>query len=116
MAPLSHPVQREDSSILAPQPFAAALRSSMNMVFKQALWSLGLFGRRTRREPDDSWPDEHPIPLTHPLVPEDIRRAVEAFSAPFAHLHRVQTDDGIEWWLMDDDGNLLESFRLAGGQ
>jgi len=88
-------------------------RSRIIMVFKQALSSLGLFGKHARREPDDSWPDEQPIPLTHPLVPKDIRRAVEAFSAPFAHLHRVQTDDGIEWWLMDDDGNLLESFWLA---
>lgn len=86
------------------------------MAIKQILSSLVVGHGRTARERDNLWPDERPISLMHPLVPEQIRLAIVGSDASTANLHRVQTAAGIEWWLLDDDGNLLDSFWLADDQ
>ncbi|WP_367154207.1 hypothetical protein [Methylomonas sp. HYX-M1] len=60
----------------------------------------------------NDWPEETPIPLWHPLVPDDIRLAVGQFADQAGNLHRVPTGRVIEWWLFDLDGELLEIFWL----
>lgn len=83
------------------------------MAIRTLLEFAGLRHRRPHHTHDDLWPEEQPIPGSHPLVPEAIRHAVDAFGAPDAWLHRIQTDDGIEWWLMHEEHGLLESFSLT---
>ncbi|MDT8407843.1 MAG: hypothetical protein RQ715_11400 [Methylococcales bacterium] len=58
------------------------------------------------------WPEQRPIPLQHLGVPDAIRQAVAQFAAVAFHLHRIITDQGVEGWLLDDDGQLLEAFWL----
>lgn len=58
------------------------------------------------------WPEEQPIPLKHPLVPDAIRQEVAQFADRAGHLHRVPTECAIEWWLFDHDGELLEVFWI----
>ncbi|MBI5462088.1 MAG: hypothetical protein HY941_07895 [Gammaproteobacteria bacterium] len=60
----------------------------------------------------DEWPEDMPIPLDHPLVPEPIRRAVLDLWKPGDNLHRVETDTVLEWWLLDAEGTLIEAFWL----
>ncbi len=59
-----------------------------------------------------AWPEEEPIPLDHPLVPQSIAVAVREIFQPGDVLHRVPTDDGVEWWLFDANGEFVESFWL----
>ncbi|MGN6788156.1 MAG: hypothetical protein ACTHJP_01320 [Rhodanobacteraceae bacterium] len=47
------------------------------------------------------WDDETPIPPDHPLVPKPIRENATCWLDNGCALHRVQTRDGIEWWLLD---------------
>lgn len=65
-----------------------------------------------KRPQQEQWPEEQPIPLDHPLVPEEIRVAAEERIEGGEQLHRVPTDDGVEWWLLDDEGELAEVFWL----
>lgn len=59
------------------------------------------------------WPEDQPIPLSHPLVPEQIRQVIQRrFEGEEFVLHRVPTSINIEWWLFDQDGELLEAFWL----
>ncbi|WP_395620906.1 hypothetical protein [Dokdonella sp.] len=67
--------------------------------------------KRSRRA-DDLWDDETPIPLDHYLVPEEIRHAVQSCWFDGCSLHRTQTRTGIEWWLLDDTGELIEAFWI----
>lgn len=70
-----------------------------------------LFGVRVaeNRQPDNLWNDEIPIPPDHSLVPATIRGAAAPWLAKGCMLHRAQqTDDGVEWWLIDLDGELVE--------
>ncbi len=74
-------------------------------------------GKRTReRPPDDLWEDEIPIPPCHPLVPDEIREASEPYCAAGCTLHRTQTRTGIEWWLIDPHGELVNAFWLEEQQ
>jgi hypothetical protein len=59
------------------------------------------------------WSSQHPIPLNHPLVPDQIRDAVTKSAKP-NQLYRVTTLSIIEWWLMDLDGDLLNIFWMDG--
>lgn len=59
------------------------------------------------------WDEHVPIPLDHELVPAAIRAGVEARWEPGDSLHRVPTRDGVEWWLLDADGQLVEAFWLG---
>jgi hypothetical protein len=61
----------------------------------------------------ESWPEDEPIPLDHPLVPEPIALAVRKMFQPADSLHRVQTNTGLEWWLLNSDGELIEGFWLT---
>ncbi len=63
-------------------------------------------------QPDEPWPENIPIPPQHPLVPAAIRDTVARIAQADDTLHRVQTDRGIEWWLLDADGELVEAFYL----
>lgn len=60
----------------------------------------------------DEWPEDSPIPLDHPLVPEPIRQAMLGLWQPGDSLHRVETDTVLEWWLLDAEGELIEAFWL----
>lgn len=60
----------------------------------------------------DDWPEEVPIPVDHTLVPEAIRQAVWEIRQLGDNLHRVVTDDGVEWWLLDAEGELIEVFWI----
>lgn len=80
------------------------------------LWRLATGPRVRERPPDDLWIDEIPIPPDHPLVPDPIRGAVEPWCAAGCHLHRTQTRTGIEWWLLDSDGELVNAFWLEEQQ
>lgn len=73
-----------------------------------------LGNKRREPSPDNLWDDDVPISPDHPLVPEAIRQAVEADRAVGDSLHRVQTEDGIEWWLFDLEGELIEAYWLEG--
>ena len=61
---------------------------------------------------DPIWPEETPIPLDHELVPEPIRDTASNIMAPGDALHRVETEQNVEWWLFNQHGNLVESFWL----
>lgn len=56
-----------------------------------------------------AWPGNTPIPITHGLVPESVRRVVEK-TAPTGRLYRVLTSSNVEWWLMDRQGELIDIF------
>ncbi len=73
-----------------------------------------LFGqpRPKARPADDLWDEETPTPPDHPLAPERIRIDAAPWLEEGCLLHRVQTRDGIEWWLMDQDGKLAEVLLL----
>lgn len=63
----------------------------------------------------DDWPEDKPIPLDHPLAPELIRKSVIEMMEPGAKLYRAPVDgtpEGYEYWLIDADGELIESFWL----
>lgn len=71
---------------------------------------VGMFwNKKPQVEP---WPEDQPIPLNHSLVPDEIRNAVLELLSEGDELHRVPTDDRIEWWLLDDEGELTEAFWL----
>jgi hypothetical protein len=61
---------------------------------------------------DKSWPEEVPIPWDHPLVPGPISLAVCELGQPGDLLHRVPTKNGVEWWLFDAQGELIEALWL----
>lgn len=69
--------------------------------------------KRPPRMPDRLWDDETPIPLEHPLVPDAIREHAARLWTPGCHLHRTQTSTGIEWWLLDAEGELVDGFWLT---
>ena len=59
------------------------------------------------------WPEATPIPLDHPLVPEQIRKDIRRDAGGMAvGLHRVPTDINTEWWLFSKQGDLLEIYWL----
>lgn len=58
------------------------------------------------------WPEEIPIALDNPLVPDAIAASVRELFQPGDRLHRVRTADGVEWWLFDGEGELVEAFWL----
>mgnify|MGYP006909084227 CR=1 FL=1 len=61
---------------------------------------------------DEPWPEEVPIPLDHPLVPEPIFVAISEMYELGDTLHRVPTATGVEWWLFNAEGELIEGFWL----
>ncbi len=74
---------------------------------------------RQQRQRDDwffcplkEWPEDMTVPLDHPDLPEGIRQAVLAIWHPGDLLHQTSTDQGIEWWLLDESGELIEAFWL----
>ncbi|HET7662101.1 MAG TPA: hypothetical protein VFK31_00545 [Rhodanobacteraceae bacterium] len=60
----------------------------------------------------ETWPEDMPISLDHSLVPPAIAAAVREMFQPGDVLHRVSTDKGVEWWLFDAEGELVETFWL----
>lgn len=51
-----------------------------------------------------------PIALDDPRLPAEILAAVRRKTSQPGPLLRVPTKSGIEWWLLDTDGELLEAF------
>lgn len=60
--------------------------------------------------PDDASPN--PLPIDHPSIPEPIRVAAKPYWTEGDSLIEVPTDQGIEWWLLDREGELIEAFWL----
>lgn len=46
------------------------------------------------------------------LIPTQIQLAVNEIKQDDDQLSRVETDTGIEWWLLDSEGELIEAFWL----
>lgn len=67
---------------------------------------------RRPRPMDDLWDEDTPIPPDHPLVPEPVREAAAPYIEAGCVMHRVQTCTGIEWWLFDQGGDLVEAIWL----
>jgi hypothetical protein len=65
-----------------------------------------------------AWSSQQPIPIDHPLVPNEVREAL-GITANTSRLYRVVSASIVEWWLLDLDGELLNIFwqggRLRGG-
>lgn len=64
------------------------------------------------RMPDALWDDDIPIAPDHPLVPPAIHSAVAPHWAPESQLYRIQTKTNIEWYLFDEDDELIDVFWL----
>ena len=58
------------------------------------------------------WPEDKPVPLDSPLIPPSILQAVNGVLQPGDALFRVPGATAVEWWLIDADGNLVDSFWL----
>ena len=75
------------------------------------------FWNRHRQHPDPTagqpaFAGHHsdtPIALHDARLPAQVLALAQSFGTQAACVHRVQTDRGIEWWLMDHDGDLLEA-------
>jgi len=60
------------------------------------------------------WPEDEPVPLSHPELPPSILDAVKSIYESFDSLYRIITDNGVEWWLFNGDSELIETFWLEG--
>lgn len=60
-------------------------------------------------EGEGRWQEDEPIPLDHPHVPKPIAVAARQLMQSSDALHRVRTENGVEWWLLDSSGNLIEA-------
>lgn len=61
----------------------------------------------------DPWPPEEvPVDPDDPRIPPAIREAVLERISFGDVLHRVVTDNGIEWWLISDEGEFIDAFWL----
>jgi hypothetical protein len=60
-----------------------------------------------------AWSSQLPIPIDHPLVPNEVRNALGR-TANTDRLYRVVTPSIVEWWLLDLDGELLNIFWQGG--
>jgi hypothetical protein len=60
-----------------------------------------------------AWSSQQPIPIDHPQVPNAIRNALSR-TAETNRLYRVVTPSIVEWWLLDNDGELLNIFWQDG--
>jgi hypothetical protein len=66
-------------------------------------------------DPTDNSPDfqghdsDTPLALSDPRLPAQVRTIAESFGADLAYIGRIDTDQGIEWWLMSHDSELLEA-------
>jgi hypothetical protein len=78
---------------------------------KMSLWN------RPRQHPDPTsghaaFAGHHsdtPIALHDARLPPQVRALAQSFGTQAACVHRMQTDKGIEWWLMGHEGDLLEA-------
>jgi hypothetical protein len=77
---------------------------------------MAFFSRKAKHpDPTDNSPDfqghdsNAPLTLSDPRLPAQIRTTAESFGADLAYMLRVQTQAGIEWWLMSHDDELLEA-------
>jgi len=58
------------------------------------------------------WPEDEPVPLNHPELQPAILEAARSIYESFDTLHRIVTDNGIEWWLFNADSELIETFWI----
>lgn len=58
--------------------------------------------------------DGQAFDLSDPRIPPSIARAVRKMASAGDTLYFADTDAGGEWWLIDEAGELLESFWLEG--
>jgi hypothetical protein len=48
-----------------------------------------------------------------PRIPLPIRQSVTSLAQAGDRLYFAETDTGGEWWLLDDEGELIEAFWLT---
>jgi hypothetical protein len=63
------------------------------------------------RSGQPSW-DGQCFAFDDPRIPESIRRRVLEMAGPGWELNFTDTQEGGEWWLFDDAGELAEGFWL----
>ena len=51
-----------------------------------------------------------PISVNDSMIPPSIRDALFEIMEEEYLLYKVETDAGVEWWLMDGYGELIEAF------
>jgi hypothetical protein len=58
----------------------------------------------------ENWDEEEPVPIDHPDLPDDIRELFAPWYLQGACLHRALTNTGVEWWILDADGELVDAY------
>ncbi|MGR8933902.1 MAG: hypothetical protein ACU837_05865 [Gammaproteobacteria bacterium] len=56
--------------------------------------------------------EEKEIFIGDPDLPPEIRSAILEMAPDDYRIFQVPTDQGVEWWLWDEDGELIEGFWL----
>ena len=69
-----------------------------------------MFFRKKRPRCGDPSRDGQRFAFDDPRVPPGIRDAVQFMAQPDWELYFADTDNGGEWWLIDDRGELVEAF------
>lgn len=70
-----------------------------------------LFGKKVQRSGEPEW-DGQAFAFDDPRVPPGVREAVAELASPGDTLYFADSDEGGEWWLLDAEGGLIESFWL----
>lgn len=73
---------------------------------------MGIFGSRHQRSGQPEW-DGQQFDFDDPRIPLPIRQEVEKMARAGDELYFADTDEGGEWWLLDDEGELIEAFWLS---
>jgi len=73
---------------------------------------MGIFGSRPLRSGQPEW-DGQQFALDDPRIPLPIRQDVAKIARAGNELYFSDTDKGGEWWLLDDEGELIEAFWLS---
>lgn len=58
----------------------------------------------------EDWDEEEPVPIDHPDLPADVHALFAPWHEQGASLHRARTATGIEWWILDADGKLVDAY------
>jgi len=73
---------------------------------------MGIFGSRHLRSGQPEW-DGQQFALDDPRIPLSIRQQLASIAGPGDALYFAETAQGGEWWLLDDEGELIEAFWLS---
>jgi hypothetical protein len=54
--------------------------------------------------------DEREIALDNPALPQEICATILAIAQNGNRIFQVPTGEGVEWWLLDENGEFIEAF------